>query len=136
VLGAALVFVVVVVMVLQEARRRADERWDRVVTHWESEWRAVPASQLVEWFTDDAGVVLPAPTSLGESRGGGVFQGWRQDAWPFPGGALVLRQETTLFGSTIEARVFWRGGRVNPPGHIDAIRAIFVAVDVELVFEP
>ena len=46
VLGVGLVFVVISAMALQVARRRADERWESLLTHWDE---ACPSPHRAQW---------------------------------------------------------------------------------------
>ena len=59
VLGVGLVFVVVVAMALQVARRRALARWESVVTPWEDKWQR-------------SGIVLYGGVQAGEWSGPGT----------------------------------------------------------------
>ena len=123
VLGAALVFVVVVGMALQVARSRADERWESVM----SQLREVDGLRTPLWWP------------RAETRGGNVFRGWRQVhvyGLDGPGGwggfefALVVRHERSFFGSNMDVRMSGEAGLV------DTVSAIFTELDIELVVEP
>ena len=123
VLGVGLVFVVVVGMALQEARRRADERWNRVYTHCLKEMHI----QSVKFKQRASGL----GSFLFVSRGGGFFRDSRLAQLHSLTFSIELRQERSFFGSTFRARL--SGGK---PEEIAEIRAIFAELDIELVVEP
>ena len=133
VLGMAMVFVVVSAMALQAARRSAGERWDSVVLHCVKE--GVPDAVLERGVLPatsrpgEASALAPYPAS--EIRGGAFLREWRRRKWEAPTFVLILHQERTLLASRIEALV-----RGSMPSGEDALRAVFAAVDVELVVEP
>ncbi len=117
VLGVGLVFVVVIAMSLQAARRRADERWETVIVMWDEYRREVRPEVAFR---------------LGrETRGGTVFRAWRRVQLSSLHLNMALRQERDFFGSSIEVRMseFW------PSGYLRRIRSLFAEVDVELVVE-
>lgn len=145
VLGVGLVFLVVSAMALQAARRRTDERWERVMAHWEQATRLSnlykPGHYGPPPTNPPPGMGPPAPSrrepirylmDIGTERtGGNIFWEWRRCQWGEQFNELVLRQERNLFGSRIEAR-FSRG----LPLLADHLREVLAAVDIELVVEP
>lgn len=76
-------------------------------------------------------MALPLVVSEEESGVDDFFSGWREVQWEVPGFTLALRQERAFFGNRIDARL--SGGE---PEQIEAVRAIFASVDVELIVEP
>ncbi len=135
VLGVGLVFVVVVGMALQVARQRADERWESVLRPPDEVMLLILRISLEATLFNTKGPQRAAHAmekiTKAATSGGNIFQAWRQHQWEGHKFILVLRQERSFFGSSIEARM--TGGE---PALVDAARAIFAAVDVELVVEP
>jgi len=116
VLGVGLVFVVVSAMALQDARRRADERWVSVV------------SRLDEEFPSKSWAMGPRPIT----RGGTVFREWRQGKWDFIWYHVVVRQERILFGSYIEARASLDWNIVKRAN----FGLLLAELDIDLVVDP
>ena len=130
VLGLMVGFVAVAGICLQMARIRASERWLDVVDCLHKGAIFV-----------NAGLVPggPPPTSFqpvlhspfffseAETRGGNFFRAWRR----FQVGTLVVRQDRSYFGSSMEARMSGGDSR-----RVAVVRAILAAVDVEVVVEP
>ena len=136
VVGVGLVFVVVFGLALQVARQRADERWESVIGHSDEGWGELGPRIVIrslEATLGNGGL----PGSTGSRRttntatsGGNIFLAWRQHQWNSYNYILVVRQERSLFGSSIEARM--TGGE---PALVDAARVEFAAVGVELIVE-
>ena len=125
VLGVGLVFMVVVGMALQVARSRADERWLAVMSHWEKEW---PPLGLVT--SRKTKIFARRQVLLRDTRGGNLLRAWRQSEWESPWFVLVLRQERSLFGNRITARM---SGATS--GREGAVRDVLAPVDVVLVVD-
>ncbi len=125
IVGVGLVFVVVVGATYQIARSRADERWESVMVHLGGDSRHVRPNR-------HSGAPKRLLILKHESGSDGSFRGRRDSLWEGEGSfALAVWQERRMFGRGIEARM--SGGS---PGQIDAVRALFDAVDIELVVEP
>ncbi len=123
VLGVGLGFVVVVAMALQMARRRADERWVRVVAHFKEAW---PRSGAVEGWAGSTAALTFAEEEMG---GDSLFGGWRQVVWRGAFFNLVLLQDRNLFASTIEVEMILDNGSQSI--RVDVVRGIFTDVDVK-----
>ena len=130
-LGLMLVSVLAIGLGLQMARSRADGQWLSVM------------AQMHEGDVLRGGdPSMPPPTSVppitfaplfwpqAETRGGNVFRAWREvhlDGLEF---ALVVRQERSFFGSSMDALMSGEAGLV------DTVSAILDRVAVELIVEP
>jgi len=123
-LGMMAVSVLAVGIALQVAQRRADERWDSVITHGGREW---PLDYMLRSLK--MGGIPDPPPYFPESRGGNIFRGWRQGTWVLE--SIGLRQERNFFGNTIEAHMSGAGPRL-----LEVVRSILAEVGVELVVEP
>ncbi len=85
----------------------------------------------------DTGVPVPAsdppnPLFLGasETTGGTVLRGWTSLQFHNLGATLIVKQHRSYFGSSMEAHM--SGGT---PAHVEAVRVILAAIDVELLVE-
>ena len=136
VLGVGLVFVVVVGMALHVVRRRADERWESVLTRWDKAWPS--SGNRGFWMNPSEGRsrysrVFDLTELLDASQqGGNILRGNRRVLYLMEGGVtLDLGQERSHFSSRIDARL----SRAKPD-QVEAARAILASFDIELVVEP
>ena len=143
VLSVGLVFVVVVGMGLRMARRQADGRWYSLVSHWNEEWDHSGVLQRIgpqlAVFHPGSGmnpegfvVVARQGKIFSDTSGHNMFRGWRQ-ATRGGGGmcTLVLRQERSFFGSSIEARM---SGCTSM--QVESARAVLAELGIEVVVVP
>jgi len=129
---------VVVALALQVARQRADQRWQSLETHFGEDWYSADkiweGAPIQIQAVSGRGLATGIPQALVDDwpgdDGGDMFREWRNAIWRGPGFWVVLRQERSLFGDSIEAHMY--GGLLED---IEPARATLAEFEIELVVE-
>ncbi len=118
VLGSALVFVALVVIVLDVVQRQADERWALALAHLQDSGWVISELDYIDWLGEDTSSSRECLLSTG--------------SWSTGLGMLELRQFRASYGSRMEARIV----QGIEPIQVEAVRDFLAAVDIELVDKP
>jgi len=118
VVGSALVFVVLVVIVLDVVQRQADERWALALAHFQDSGWVISEVVYIDMLGEGTSFRHECHLSTG--------------SWSTGLGMLQLRQFRALFGSRIEARIV----EGIEPIQVEAVRDFLAAVEIELVGKP